>query len=336
MKIKLLISMLVIALLLVGCGGEEATVGSLEEDSLAVYASFYPLYYVANRIGGDKVDVELLVPYGTEVHSYEPSPRKIAQLEGADIFFYNGLDLEPWGERVDQNLSEVGVRVVKVSDGIEVLDYDGCGHDHSHDSHGHSHSHSHNDNGHSHSHNDHGHDHYHGEYDPHIWLNPLNMKVIGGRMMEEFISLDPKNEDYYRQNYNEFAQEIEQLDKEYEEGLANRKSDYILVSHSAFQYMAERYGLKELSVSGISPHQEPSPANLARLVREVEDHNLEYIFLEVLAAPRTAEVLAQEANLEVMILNPIEGLRPEDVDEGEDYFSIMRKNLETLKKALVK
>ncbi|WP_408955891.1 metal ABC transporter substrate-binding protein [Natroniella sp. ANB-PHB2] len=457
-----LIGLLMISLIIVGCTQKQEALQQEEaEENLVVYSSFYPLYDLVNKIGGDRVDAELVVPHGTEVHSYEPSPRKIAQIEQADLFLYNGLELEPWADRLVENLNHTDVKTINASNFVEVLEYGDygynhshkhshkCEHDHSHqevgevelidrsqdqviakfyndhwhgfipkikkgehislgaifrDDHGHQitlgdnenyqfnagidshssegvveiasygdhlhlrgesvgevavvfqlwhkehadwearpitievvedkgHEHGSEDNNHSYTHSTHCHNH--GEYDPHIWLNPINMRLIAEQLVEKLSELNPENEEIYRANYNDFAQEIKELDQEYKEALANRKSDYILVSHSAFQYLAERYGLQELSVTGVSPHQEPSPGTLAQLTKDVNKYNLDYIFLEVLANPRTAEVLAEEADLEVLKLNPIEGLRPEDVEAGEDYFSIMRKNLITLRKALV-
>ncbi|MCK8817398.1 zinc ABC transporter substrate-binding protein [Natroniella sulfidigena] len=325
----LFISLLMISLIAVGCtGGEETVQQEKSEENLSVYSSFYPLYDLVNKIGGDKVDAELVVPHGTEVHSYEPSPRKVAQMEEADLFLYNGLELEPWANRLVENLSYTEVKTINASKFVEVLEYDDHDHDHSHEDENEADEH-------GDSHEDGIDEHSHGDYDPHIWLDPINMRLIAEGLVDQLSELDPENQEFYQANYDHFAQEIEKLDQEYKEGLADRTSDYILVSHSSFQYLADRYGLQELSVAGVSPHQEPSSGTVAQLTKEVKEHGLDYIFLEVLASPRTAEVLAEEADLEVLTLNPIEGLRSEDVEVGEDYFSIMRKNLETLEKALV-
>ncbi len=280
-----------------------------------VYVSVFPLFDLVELIGGENVEVKQLVPHGVDAHGYEPSPRRLADLEGAEIFFYIGLGMEPWAEKAVSNLEEAGVKTVKVSDVARLRK---LGEDPEHD----------HDYGHSH-------DHDHGPYDPHIWLDFDNMIKIGELVRDKLAENWPENSSNFAQNFAEYEEKIIQLDDEYRKALEQRYSDYILTSHAAFGYLASRFGLKEISVSGISPHAEPSPHALARLVREVEEHGIKFIFLETLAAPRTANVLAEEANLEISTLNPIEGLTLEEKERGEDYFSLMEKNLESLKKALV-
>ncbi len=281
-----------------------------------IYVSVFPLFDLVEQIGGENVEVKQLVPHGADAHGYEPSPRRLADLEGADIFFYIGLGMEPWTEKAVSNLDEAGVKSIKVSEVARLRKFD--------EDHNHNHDH------------DHEETHHHGPYDPHIWLDFDNMIGIGDLVRKNLTELFPEKGDYFAQNYSEYVEKIEELDEKYREILDQRHSDNILTSHAAFGYLASRFGLKEISVSGISPHAEPSPHALARLVREVEEHGIKFIFLETLAAPRTAEVLAEEAGLEILSLNPLEGLTQEEQKRGEDYFSLMERNLENLKKALVK
>lgn len=316
MKKNLLVFLIVFSLLITGCSQQQKTGNKIDQNKLEVFTSFYPLYYVANQIGGEKIAAKLVIPNGAEVHSYEPSPRKLADLERADVFFYNGLGLEPWADKVVNNLKNAGVKTIEVSKNIELLKFE----EHNHEK----------ENNH-----DEEHSHGHGEYDPHIWLDPINMIDIAKRMNKEFIALDPKNKDYYKENTLSFINEIKKLDEEYKSTLSNKEHKYILVSHASFGYLAKRYGLEQLAVAGVSPHQEPSPKVLAKLTEEAREHSLEYIFMESLANPKTAEVLAQEANLEILPLNPISGLTETEQEQGEDYISIMKKNLQSLRKALV-
>jgi len=311
------ITVIFVMITAIGCSKKQEEVGNeVTQDRLKVYTSFYPLYYVANQIGGEQLEVELVIPNGAEVHSYEPSPRKLADLEESDIFFYNSVGLEPWGDKIVKNLKAVGVKTVKVSESVELIKFE----EHDHEA--------------EHSHEAE-HLHEHGDYDPHIWLNPLNMIEIARVMKEEFIALDSSHKEFYNNNFADFADEMESLDRDYKDTLANKKQSYILVSHASFGYLAARYGLEQLAIAGISPHQEPSSKDLARLTDEAKEHGLKYIFMETLASPKTAQVLAQEANLEVLTLNPIAGLTAQEQKQGEDYISIMKKNLSSLRKALV-
>ncbi len=132
-----------------------------------------------------------------------------------------------------------------------------------------------------------------------------------------------------------YVMKLQELDLEYQTVLKNRKQDHILVSHSAFGYLCKRYGLVQLSVTGIAPHQEPTPGTLAKLIEETKAHGIRYIFMETLASPKTVYVLAEEANLQVLTLNPAAGLTEEQIKSNADYFSIMRENLRNLQQALV-
>lgn len=297
-------TVILVALIIMGLTISSLTSGALARPKVRV--SIYPLYDTALKIADDKLDISQVIPNGVEVHSYKPSPRKIALLEESDLFIYNGLNLEPWADKLARNLKGVGVRSIKMSKNINLLQID-----------------------------DHHHNKDHTKYDPHIWLNPQNMKLIAKRMMEEFIKLDPTNEKFYRDNYKDYISKIDKLDNDFQKLLDQRKSEYILVSHAAFGYLTHHYGLHQLAVTGIAPHQEPSPRTLAKLVKKAREHEIDYIYMETLANPRTAEILAQEADLKIAILNPIAGLTEEDIANNEDYFSLMRKNLESLRKELV-
>ncbi|GAB6136983.1 metal ABC transporter solute-binding protein, Zn/Mn family [Halanaerobaculum tunisiense] len=277
-----------------------------------VYTSIYPLYDVATKIAGDKIDLRLVTPNGAEIHSYRPSPQQIAKLEQADILFYNGLGLEPWANKVVTNLKENSVSTIKLSEYAKLRKFksDHSEHEHEHE------------------------DENTQQYDPHLWLNPMNMNQIAQLMKDKFSDLDPANKQVYETNYQQFKEQIEQLDQEYKDTLANSSQNYILVSHSAFGYLADRYEFKQLSITGVAPHQEPSPGTLADLIEKVKEYKLDYVFKEKLANPKLVNVLAEEAGLKVLTLNPIAGLTKEEQEDGADYFSLLEDNLENLEQAV--
>ncbi|WP_083761090.1 metal ABC transporter solute-binding protein, Zn/Mn family [Alkaliphilus metalliredigens] len=304
---------------------------------------------------------------------FEIPTRTLAHLEAADVFIYNGAEMEPWIDQVLELLKDKDIIIVNASESVELLAFnDGHGHshdedDHHDDDHGHSHDedehhdddhgHSHDeddhhdgDHGHSHDEDDHhdddhGHshdeddhhddDHDHGEYDPHIWVDPINAIKISEQIKLAFVARDPEHHAVYEENFEVFKTQLEKLDEDFRAGLQDIKQRKIIVSHSAFGYLAHRYGLEEISVSGISPHAEPSPGRLAELTKVAREENINYIFFEELANPRTAETLANEANLEALILNNIEGLTEAQLNAGEDFISLMYKNIETLQRALM-
>lgn len=317
-KLKLIVFGLLIVLLLSGCQGAPS-----KDEGVTVYTSIYPLYETANKVAGDNITVKLVVPNGAELHSYRPTPKQIAKLERSALFFYNGVGLEPWASDVKENLTDSKSKMINISRYVNLIDYNKNNIAHS-------------SNEHESNADSHNHDHKHqGQHDPHLWLNPLNMKRIAQKMKVEFSELDPENQKDYQKNYEEFAKKINKLDQKYQSILNNKTQDHILVSHSAFGYLGHRYGFEQLSVTGVAPHEEPSPGVLARLTTYAREHNLEYIFMETLASPKTVNVLAEEANLQVLELNPVAGLTKEEKESGEDYFTLMYQNLENLKKALV-
>ncbi len=312
--LKMIVFLIIISLSLPGCSKNTMRIieDKREGKRLDVYASFYPYYDFAKKIGGKSVDVHIIIPSGTEPHSFEPSAKVVAQLEEADVFIYNGAYMEPWIDKVLNLLEGKDIYLVEAGKSVELISYSGDPGDESSG------------------------EHHHGEYDPHIWVDPVNVIYISEKIKDTFISADNKNKDIYEENFNAFREELQNLDRAFKEGLKDAAERKIIVSHSAFGYLAKRYNLEQIAVAGISPHAEPSPKRLAELVKVARDNDMDHIFLEALASVKTAEILAEEANLEVLTLYIVEGLTTEQQNEGEDYISLMYKNVKTLKKALVK
>lgn len=299
---------------------------NVQAEGSDVHVSVYPIYEIAERIGGERLNITQITPDGVEVHGYEPSPRVLGQLENTDLFIYVGQNLQGWTSNVADNLSREGIPVINLSEHVNLIEYRG---DHDHEANDHK----------GHDHEDAENDHLqdedaHGEYDNHIWLDFNNMMMIAELIVEEFSALDPEGEDEFQANADEVINELEELDRAYEEGLQDLKHNTIIVSHAAFGYLAENYGLKQETVTGLDPYSEPSSQTIRELIDLAEETGLEHIFLEVLSSPRAVDVIAEEAGLEVLTLNPASGLREEDVENDENFFTIMYNNLENLKEAL--
>ncbi|NLJ83572.1 MAG: zinc ABC transporter solute-binding protein [Halanaerobiaceae bacterium] len=308
----LILSSILIIVLFYIFAGEEEVLREEDGPAYSIYTSIFPIYELARSIAGEDNMVQLVVPSGAELHSYEPSPRRLAGLEQADIFFYIGLDLEPWAEGMARLLNNSGVRTVELSAYLPLLRIEETGVE-----------------------EDHYDDYHHGVYDPHVWLDPENMKTMAAVIRDELIILDPEKGERYKANYESYAGKIDELLAEYDEVLRKLNQDTIIVSHAAFGYLARRYNFRQLSVSSLAPHGEPTPGNLARIVDTAREKKLKYIFLEPHLDRKMVEVIAREAGLEILVLNPFIGLTEDERENNEDYFSIMYKNLENLKKALV-
>ncbi|BCV21720.1 metal ABC transporter substrate-binding protein [Moorella sp. Hama-1] len=170
--------------------------------------------------------------------------------------------------------------------------------------------------------------------DPHIWLDPVLAKEMARRICSTLVAADGGNKDYYEQNLHALEQKLDTLDRQYRQTLTGLPRKEIVTSHAAFAYLVQRYGLEQIAISGLSPQEEPAPQQMARLVTLCRSKGVKYIFFETLASPKLAETLARETGAGTLVLNPVGGLTPEEVKAGEDYFTIMAKNLANLKKAL--
>lgn len=285
---------------------------------MQVSASFYPMAYLAERIGGEHVSVTNLTPSGSEPHDFEPSARDIAKLEDADILILNG-GIEAWGERVISQLQSTDVRVVVAGEGLLVEA--GAEEQEHADEH-------HHDDGHGEE------EHSHGGVDPHLWLDPVLYKQQAVRVAEALIEKDPEHADAYRANLATLSGELDALDSEFRTGLSSCAADEFVTSHTAFAYLAERYGLHQVSISGISPETEPSPAELAEVTDFAREHGVRYIFFETLVSPSLSQTIAREVGAQTLVLDPIEGLTKEDLSSGMSYLSVMRENLANLRIAL--
>ena len=291
-------SMLTLSLL-AGCNAETGTQPS--DKRLAVYTSFYPLYDFAAKIGGDKIKAVNLVPPGTEPHDWEPAPSDITALEKADVFIYNGAGMEHWVDKVLGTLQNKELIPVEAAAGITLL----------------------------------GGQRDHGESpDPHVWLSPRNAKKEMENIKNAFARADPGHREYYEENYDRYAAELDQLDWECKDALSPFTGGDIVVAHEAFGYLCADYGLNQVPVEGLSPDSEPSPGRMAEIISFVQERNVKVIFFEELVSPKVAETIAKATGTKTDVLNPIEGLTDEQQAGGSDYFSVMRENLAALKAAL--
>ncbi len=266
-------------------------------EKVNVVTSFYPLYEFSKRIGGDKAEVSILLPAGAEPHDWEPGPQDIIKIESAEIFVYNGAGLEPYVDKIITKTESRKLVVVDSSEGIELIKEGNMP-------------------------------------DPHIWLDPVLAKQQAEAIEKAFIKADPKNSDYYRANALALEQDLDALDANISKELAPAKKKVFITSHTAFGYFAKRYGLTQIAIAGLSPDIEPSPAKIAEIVRIAKENEVKYIFFETLVSPRLSEVIAKEAGAQTLVLNPIEGLSRTDMEQGKNYFTLMRENLENLKIAL--
>ncbi|NLO38573.1 MAG: zinc ABC transporter substrate-binding protein [Ruminiclostridium sp.] len=309
--------LLLTIVLVCGCTAHRAA-PAVQGDKITVYTSFYTMYDFAQKIGGDKVNIINMVPSGMEPHDWEPSPKDIAGLSGADLFIYNGAGMEGWADKVLDSIGSSKLIAVETTKDIpmEKATQTHSEHTDEHDE-------------------DYNGDFYEGfEYDPHVWLNPMNAKLQMKAIRDGLIQADPRNSSFYQERFEDYSGRLDALDQAYSLAAAGFMKKEIVVSHEAFGYLCHAYGLEQLAIKGISSDSEPTPGRMAEMIDFVREHEVKVIFFEELASPKVAEAIARETGARTMLLNPLEGLSEENLRAGKDYFSVMEENLEALKQAL--
>ena len=311
--------------LLAACGGAAGgSASAAASDKVQVVASFYPMADFAQKVGGDHVEVTNLVPAGTEPHEWEPSPKDITKIQSAQVFVYNGAGMEGWVDDALESTDTSKVQVVEASKGLDLLPGED---DHEHEGEGEEATEGESSDEHAHEEN---------EYNPHVWLYPVYAKREMENIKDARVKADPDHKDDYEANYKKYADEFDQLDKDYKEQIAAAKGKTLVVSHDAYGYLAKAYGLETKPIAGMDAEGEPDAKTMAQIIDYVKANNVKVIFSEDLVSPKVAQQIADATGAECKVLNPLEGLTDEQLKDGEDYVSVMKSNLKEIVDALNK
>lgn len=362
---------LALSVLLVGCKSNNKTTNSASNETSdgttkTIYTTIYPIYDFTKKIVGDKMNVVYLESGNQSAHDFEPSAEDMKNITNADLFIYNGAGLESYIDKVKSAINK-DIKFVEASEGVSLLanheehdhdhededhDHNHEGEDHNHNNHNHNnhnnhnhdnhnhdnHNHdngNHNENNHNHDEHEHGHHHHHhGPNDPHVWLSPKNAQIMLKNITDAVVALDEENKDFYEENLKKYTDELTKLDSEYKDGLANIKSNEIVVSHEAFGYLCNEYGLTQKGIEGVMAESEPDAKTIKEIIELVKEKGIKIIFTEEAMNPKIVETISKETGAEVRTLNPIEGISEDDMNKGVDYFSVMRDNLKNLEEAL--
>ena len=317
-----LASIVTASVLLAGCGSTDVDASGSGRQAVA---SFYPLEYVAERVAGDAADVTGLTTPGGEPHDLELTVRQTAEVAEADVLIHL-RDFQPAvDEAVDQAGAEHVVDAAETADLVSPEELD----EHAGEEHAGEDEHADEEHADEEAGEDDGHGH--GDVDPHFWTDPTRLAGVADAVAQALSDADPDNAETYERNLADLRRDLDALDAELEEGLADCARDTVVVSHDAFAYFGARYGLDMHPINGLSPEAEPSPAHLRELADLIEDEGITTVFSETLASPEMAESLASDLGLETAVLDPVEGLT--DATAEEDYLSLMRANLTAVQKA---
>lgn len=302
--ISFIVIVLGIILLAVNSTKEESN----DSSKIEVVATLFPQYDFVKQVGKDKVEVSLLLPPGTETHTYDPSPKDIININKSKLFVYTGEYMEPWAESIASSIDK-SVKVLDVSSGIEYIKEE-----HNHEE-------------------EHEHEH---EYDPHIWLDISNAKIMVDNILKALIEIDSENAEYYTKNATEYKEKLDELDMKFENVISSGKRNIICFGDKfAYMYFIQRYNLEYITAyDSCSSSSEPSVARVLEIEERIQKENIPVIFYESLSEGTVAKSIARDMNIQALEFSSVHTVSLEDVQNGATYISVMEKNLDSLSKAL--
>ncbi|MDX8345032.1 metal ABC transporter solute-binding protein, Zn/Mn family [Rossellomorea sp. YZS02] len=373
MKKYLFISLvLILSMFLSACNQTNKTTGnngsqSEGGESISIMTSLYPLQYFAERIGGDLVKVESLLPPGSDAHTFEPTSKDMISIAESDLFIFNGLGMESYAEKITKSLENEDTIMVEATKGVDVI---ASSHDHSeeghHDEGEAAHEEDHHEEGdaaheeehheegdaaHEEEHHEEGdatheeehheedaavheEEHHHGDYDPHVWLDPNRAIGLAENIRDALIDLQPQHKDSFNQNFDELKKDLESIDTEFTSLAQESDHPEILVSHAAYGYWEDAYGIEQLAVAGLSPTDEPSQKELKEIIETAKEHSIHYVIFEQNVTTRVAEIIQKEINAKPLKVHNLSVLTESDIENNENYLTLMKKNIKILEQAM--
>lgn len=315
-------AMLMLVGVLTACDSADTSTNGKNDDpnKITVVATLFPQYDFARQIAGDKANIKLILPPGVESHTFDPSPSDIITINNADVFLYTGSNMETWANNVISSLPS-SVHVLNVSKGVTLLKSPSGGHNHADD-------------------DDHTSENIHAnelnQYDPHIWTSPINAKIMVNNILETLCETDPANADYYKENASNYLAQLNDLDKEIREVVANsNRKELVFGSRFALFYFTHEYGLAYQSAfDSCSTEAEPSAKTVSGLINEMKAEKIPVIYYEELTDPKISRSISEETGAEMLLFHSCHNLSKTDFESGATYLSLMQQNIENLKKGL--
>lgn len=299
-KKKMLGIILVLALILSLSACKSTNSENKNDGRLQVIVSFNPLKEFTKAIGGDKVDVYVIIPDGMEPHDFEPKAKDLEALSKGKIFVYNGLEMESWAKKSIESVDNKNLIVVDSSKGVNRIK--NVNEDEIKE---------------------------HGQYDPHIWLSLLEAQIQCKNIEEALIKADSKNKDYYEKNYTEYTKSLQSLYEEYKDKFSKVPNKSFVTGHAAFAYFCRDFGLKQNSVEDVFAEGEPSAKKMKELVDYCKENSIKTIFTEDLVSSKVSETLADEVGAKAQKIHTIES-----GEKNKTYIDLMKENLEQVYESL--
>lgn len=317
LKIKKIVLLLFVTTMsLVAC--QQPAESTTEDDKINIVTTFYPVYEFTKQVVGNNANVSMLVGAGQDSHSFEPTPKEMITIAEADVFIYSTSYMETWVSAVLNTINGSDVMVIEAAEDIPLFEEVADSHEHE----DHKEEEAHDD------HNDHGHSH---AIDPHVWVDPILAQELVEKISNGVQAVDPEHAATYAENAAAYQTELAVLDEEFQAAFESADDRIFVVQHAAFGYLARRYDLQEVSISSLTSSLEISPAQMAEVGRFIEDNEIQTIFYQDSVNAKLAETLAEETGADLALLSTIESVTEEDLAQGVNYLSLMRRNLESLK-----
>lgn len=266
-----------------------------QQDKISIFASFFPIFDFVKNIGGEKVNVFPIIPLGVEPHDWEPTIQQVVEIQDADLIIINGAGFESWIKKISDKYLDTSLNISLIA---------------------------HVENGETDSST---------IYDPHIWLDPILAKKQVLAIYERLSLIDPDNMEYYLNNTNNFLEKLDSLHNKIYSDLSKCKTKDFLSFHDSYRYFADRYGLNQHTIFGISPEGDVSPQKLQQIINLANSLNITTIYSEDLVDTRLSDTIASELhNGQVLQLSPLERINEEEQHKGIGYVDKMLENLENL------
>ena len=293
-----------------------------KDGKIEVVATLFPQYDFAKQIGGDKVNVTLLLPSGAESHTYEPTPQDMVTVNNSDLFVYTGKEMEPWADNLIAGMKN-DINVLDLSTTVDLINVEEFEEAHEIEEHEEEHEHE----------SEHEHNH---SYDPHIWLNPLYAIKMVKAIEDQLCVLDPENKEYYKNNATKYINQIKELDRQFEETVENSNTQKIAFGGAfAYAYFVERYNLDfATAYQACGENAEPSTTQIKDVIDYINDNKLPVIFYKEYTNGNVARTISESTGAKMLVFNTVHNPSKEELQNGATYLSIMTQNLENLKQAL--
>lgn len=314
---KLLAVFTASALLLSLCACSSES-GYFESDStkLKIISTVFPPYDLAKHIAGDNAEMKILLPPGSEAHTYEPTAKEIIAIQNCDIFLYIGGENEQWADKLINSNDTSKVKIVKLIDCVPTLSED-------------------DEDEHEDEHNHHEHDHEH-ETDEHIWTSPENARLMLSAVYDAICAVDPENSQTYTENKDAYDKQLADLDNEYKTAIDNAKNKTIVLADKfPFRYLAHEYGLDcYAAFSSCSDESEPSVSTMIKLTKKIKENNIPVVYYLEFSSTKIADTLCDETGATKLMLHSCHNVSKQDIENNVSYIDLMKQNLENLKVAL--